>query len=238
MSGRWVAGVDGCRAGWVLALGRVRGRRVDHLRVMLCPDFGAVLAVQPSPRVWAVDMPIGLLTRPSPGGRLCDRAARRVLGRRASSVFSPPTRPLLAASRYDTARRAGLTRQAFGLLPKIREVDALMSPRLQRRVLEAHPELAFATGAGHPMRFNKKTASGRRERLRALRIAAPNLAAGTRRILRALEASLPSRHVAADDLLDAVALVLTAHRVLTGRAVRLPDPPPRDRRGLRMEIWS
>jgi predicted RNase H-like nuclease len=48
---------------------------------------------------------------------------------------------------------------------------------------------------------------------------------------------LPRRATAPDDLLDAAACALAAERILAGRARRVPDDPPRDSRGLRMEIW-
>ena len=43
-----------------------------------------------------------------------------------------------------------------------------MTPALQQRVYEAHPELAFQALAGHPIQDRKKTVAGREERLRVL----------------------------------------------------------------------
>jgi predicted RNase H-like nuclease len=45
------------------------------------------------------------------------------------------------------------------------------------------------------------------------------------------------KDLAADDVLDAYALTWTALRIATGEARRLPSDPPRDRKGLRMEVW-
>ncbi len=60
------------------------------LRFELCAQFSEILALQPELLRAAIDIPIGLLDHPAQGGRECDRAARRVLGRgRQSSVFSP-----------------------------------------------------------------------------------------------------------------------------------------------------
>ena len=39
-----------------------------------------------------------------------------------------------------------------------------MTPDVQQRVHEAHPELAFMSLAGAPMQYNKKTLEGREER--------------------------------------------------------------------------
>jgi predicted RNase H-like nuclease len=160
----WVAGIDGCRAGWVVVLVEHKAGGVRHHHIRLCPSFADVLAMHPKPIAIAVDIPIGLLDRPEPSGRECDGQARKLLSRRAGSIFSPPTRPMLKATRYDQVRSQGLSIQSFNILPKIREVDRLMTPDVQQRVHEAHPELAFAALAGTPMQYNKKTLEGREER--------------------------------------------------------------------------
>jgi predicted RNase H-like nuclease len=235
---RWVAGVDGCRGGWVVVLiplGRegVRGEP----RVRLCPRFAQVLALPERPRPIVVDMPIGLLDAPRTGGRDCDRQARALLAARRSSVFSSPVRAALAARTYDEAQQlngAGLSRQVYGILAKIREVDRCLHPRLQRRVIEGHPELAFLRLAGAPLREPKKTPAGRARRLRLLREIVDVDAAWVARN----RAALGTGNAQPDDLVDACALALTARRVAQGKARRLPPGvPPRDHAGLRMEIW-
>src|SRR5262249_55874038 len=95
-----LAGVDGCRAGWVVVGARCDAQDAQGHRARIWARFDDVLSREPAPAVIAVDMPIGLLAAPQPGGRDCDRLARRLLGRRASSVFTPPARPLLEATHY------------------------------------------------------------------------------------------------------------------------------------------
>jgi len=207
-----VAGVDGCRRGWVVA--------TDYGAVSVAATIADVLALDVD--VVAIDMPIGL---PDAGQRACDVAARRELGARRASVFATPVRACLAATSYDEAlarHRAtdgrGLSRQAFNLLGKIRELDAVgPEPRLH----EAHPELAFARLLGHVPRHSKRTADGRAERLAALELDAPPACPGA----------------AVDDVLDALALVHTARRIARGTAVELGDGA-RDRRGIRMAVWA
>ena len=187
----------------------------------------------------AVDMPIGLLERAAPGGRECDREARALLGRpRASSVFSPPTRKALAARRYEEVAAlngAGMSKEAFNILPKIREVDALMDAALQDTVVEAHPELAFCRFAGRPMRHNKRTPDGRRERLSLLRRAARQslYRSGPRARSAWPEPRGPGRRAGC---------VCARYRrrpppTAGSRAASRQDEPPRDAKGLRMEIW-
>jgi predicted RNase H-like nuclease len=235
-----VAGVDGCSGGWVVVMAGYRARepRPVTMSARLCPTFADVLEIVPRPAAIAVDMPIGLLDRAIPGGRACDREARAVLGRmRGSSVFSPPSRPALGNSGYrDAIERNGLgmSMQTYNILPKVREVDEAMTPALQETIVEAHPELAFAGLAGQPMRHNKKTASGRRERLRCLREAF----AGALQDLLALRAQLGPGKAGLDDVIDACVLAHAAWRIVAGSASRLPaGAPPRDARGLRMEVW-
>lgn len=232
-----LAGVDGCKAGWVVVLAQAQARDARSHQVLVCASFAEVLALTPSPTVLAVDMPIGLLTVPQPGGRVCDRLARQVLGRRASSVFTPPIRRLLNATNYAQVRHRGLTIQAFHILPKIRQVDRVLTPALQQRVYEAHPELAFYALAGQPMRERKKVVAGREERLQALEQASTSLMANIRQAVTQALQHYPRSQVAPDDLLDAYVLVHTAWRILHRQAICLPSPPPCDARGLRMEIW-
>lgn len=191
-----VAGVDGCRGGWVLAT-RDGVHVVRTFAEIVAERFELVL----------VDIPIGLLEE---GPRACDVEARKLLGARRSSVFPAPPRRLLGARRY-----AGqCSKQLWNILYKIREVDRAMTPRLQRRIREAHPEVAFALLGGAPMRHSKKTREGLAER-RALVGPVPRLAGA-----------------AVDDVLDAFALLRSASR--TDRLV-LGDGQ-RDSRGLRCEI--
>ncbi|HVL87779.1 MAG TPA: DUF429 domain-containing protein [Candidatus Thermoplasmatota archaeon] len=223
---RGAFGVDGCRGGWVAVCARG-----DALRApVVAPAFSEVLQLARGAPA-AVDMPIGLLDAPEDGGRACDREARRALGYpRSLSVFSPPSRAQLS---FTAHMRSKLSAQTRNLVPKIVEVDAVIKPRLQRRVVEAHPELAFATLLGRPARHYKKTREGRNERLEALEAPFP-------RVGRWLEEHLPDarrRGAGVDDLLDAAALAELAARK-PDRSRRFPERPPRDARGLRMEIWG
>lgn len=232
----WVAGVDGCRAGWVVVLIQHTPDRQEH-HIRLCTHFAEVLSLPPQPAVIAVDIPIGLVDTPQPGGRECDRQARRLLGRRASSVFTPPTRALLAATHYEQVRSHGVSIQAFGILPKIREVDQLMTPQLQTSVHEAHPELAFRFLAGAPMQHNKKTLAGREERLQALAQASGGMFSGIRETLVNALKTYKRSQLVPDDLLDAYILAWLALRIVDRQANRVPCDPPIDQKGLRMEIW-
>lgn len=236
----WTAGVDGCRGGWLVLLAgfTADGRAPVTADAHLCESFAQVLGLIPHASAIALDMPIGLLERAVPGGRECDRAARAVLGRpRASSVFSPPARSALVNDGYRDAMRrngAGMSKQAYNILPRIREVDEAMSAALQRRVFEAHPELVFARIAGRPMRHAKRTAAGAQERMVCLRAAWGRALPDPVGVRTALGRAA----VALDDVRDAAALAHAAWCIGRGEARRLPAMPPVDARGLRMEVWG
>ncbi len=287
-------GVDGCRAGWVVA---ESDPALSALTFEIVPTFAALLArLGGGPAVVGVDIPIGL-----PGGlrsgsagagrgvalptrRRADGAARTFLGpRRAASVFSAPCRPTLAATSYreacalEAAARGhgvGLSQQAYNIIPKIREVDRAVTPAHQRPVSavagggvwvrEAHPEVTFAVlaglangtdGAGHGMVHSKRgcascrpgTCPGEVDRLALLRPWAPAFDPGAvRRVLierhRAATPGWSGAVVGRDDIVDAVACLVTARRIADGVARTFPenippeDGPACDARGLRMEI--
>ena len=235
-----VAGVDGCRAGWVAVLRRA-GADGSDAEFRLCPSFADVIALSREVAMVALDMPVGLLDTAARGGRACDRSARALLGRpRASSVFSPPVRGALGADDYSSALRAnrassrdgiGISKQCFGLFKKLREVDAAMTPALQERIREAHPEIAFLEIGGAPARHPKRCAAGHAERREFLREA--GLGAAGEGI-----AGFRGPGWGDDDVIDALALTWSAARILAGTALRLPASPMRDARGLAMEIWA
>ena len=216
-----VLGVDGCRKGWaVVAL--EDGRLAD---AWLAPSFAGL--IDDAATVIGVDMPMGETT---PGARACEREARRFLGARRSTIFTPP--PLAAAvDDYEEAKQLALvltgkriSRQAWHLLPKMLDVVPHWRDD-PARIREVHPECAFSVMAGAPLAASKKTIQG---------------AAQRRKLLGAQGIDVPThgvRGAASEDVIDAAAVAWTAHRVATGFARSLPDPPERDPDGRPVAIW-
>lgn len=209
-----VLGVDGGRGGWIGAL--VEDDRVSWVGL---PDIAAALALDVA--AVGVDMPIGL---PDTGRRECDLLAKQVLGQAHPRVFLTPPRGVLAASTYAEARPLhrdltgglGMSAQTWGLVAKIREVDAHAD---DPRLVEVHPELSFAALAGRVL-ASKHSTTGLDERRRALQQWLPGLD------------EVPW----GDDGLDALAAAWSATRWLAGSARSLPADPPTDRRGRPMRI--
>jgi predicted RNase H-like nuclease len=234
----WLAGVDGCPAGWMVAFVRPSG---DEVRLRVVARFAAIATAPEAPAVIAVDMPIGLPARIGPDGRGPERAVRRLLGERQSSVFPVPSRAAIYALTYlDACRIALLTsdpprsvqKQLFLIGPRIREVDEALraDAALAARVFEVHPELAFWRLNGErPLALPKKVKAGLALRRRLL------IAAG---FPRAAVGAPPPKGAGPDDVLDALACAAIARRIHAGVAQPFPEAPQRDEYGLRMAIWA
>jgi predicted RNase H-like nuclease len=249
----WLAGVDGCTAGWIVTFVRPKG---DEGRLCILPNFADVLTAPEKPIVVAVDMPIGLPDHSPPKGRLPESAVRPLLGDRKSSVFRIPSRSAVYAGvqslpadpteRFfhacDIARRTSddkkaFAKQGFYIFPKIVEVDGLLREHkeLAKRVFEIHPEVAF-------WRLNGERALSEPKKVRN-RLHEPGLA--QRRTLLVND-GLPAyivnsavpRGAAADDLLDALACAAIARRIYSKRAQSFPSSPEHDAFGLAMAIWA
>ncbi len=208
-----MAGVDGVRDGWIVAL------VPDDLRVAWarCPDARAVLAATDGCAAVAVDVPLAL---PVDGYRSSERRARERLGPARSSIFYTPVRAVLdctdhrqacAVSRAATGKAISL--QTWGIVPKIRDWDAAgPGPH----VVEAHPELSFRAMDPDREFAGKKTARGAAGRMAAL-----GRWLGAPAVPEAL-AGVPDG-VPLEDALDALACAWTARRFARGGHEALSD---------------
>ena len=243
MSPPWLAGVDGCSAGWVAAFVRPDGGDA-HVRIV--PRFADVLAAPEAPAIVAVDMPIGLPDRIGSDGRGPERAIRPLLGARQSSVFSVPPRAAIYAADFAAACAASLaasepprkvSKQLFMIAPKIREVDAVLRADQARaaHVYEVHPELAFWQLNGERALDEPKKVKGT--------CYGPGLALRRRLLIAAglpehVVTAAPPKGAGADDLLDALACAAIARRLHAGAARSFPASPARDAFGLPVAIWA
>lgn len=228
-----VVGVDGCLGGWLaMAYDSENGTLAPRFH----PTLKELLDAYPGAASVAVDIPLGLLEG---APRRCDIEARRALGPRRSSVFPAPDPRIVNALSYEDASALsrslsgkGISWQAFGIFEKVAEANLLVTPTLQERVIEVHPELSFwALANGRPMEHPKRTPEGYDERRALLDAAFAGIAIPLRADARRL-----ARPAVADDVLDAIVAVWTARRYAEGRSGRLPAEPQTDARGLRVEM--
>lgn len=171
-------GADGARGGWLTALAYGTSLEdIQRVELTLAPDFEALVALRTAPVPMAVDIPMGLLD--AVALRPCDAKARELLRDRASTVFEPASRPLLAAvshvevrsmtakARNTDASARGLSVQAYGIVPKMKEADEFLQahPEAQEWLWEVHPELSFWDLADTKVLPSKTSVAGAAERL-------------------------------------------------------------------------
>jgi predicted RNase H-like nuclease len=221
-------GADGARGGWLTARGYGdQTGEVTRVALRLARTFDELVALRDGDAPAAVDIPMGLLESVDP--RPCDKQARSILGTRANAVFAPPSRPLLAAATYADARdlvaatklktpdAKGLSAQAFGIAPKMRDVDEYLRSHAgaQAWLWECHPELSFLTLAKGEVLRDKKSVSGQARRLELITERFP----GILDEFVAFEES--SRAAELPDALDALVALVTALRVRSGEYKQL-----------------
>jgi predicted RNase H-like nuclease len=250
-----IVGVDGCPGGWIAVS---RNQTGELPNVAVHKDFASLVAAYPATAIIAVDMPIGLPERASLGGRGAEQAVRPYLGARQSSVFSVPSRAAVYAEtgsfaseeeRYVAHKRASdiafktsdpprkISIQAFGLFPKIRQLDASLrgDAALATRVFESHPEFAFSVlNGGAPMHHPKKI----KGRVNDAGMLERKMLMASKELARAFLDQPSPKGAGDDDFLDACVMMLIAERIQSGTARPYPDPPGRDAFGLPIAIWG
>lgn len=220
-------GVDACKKGWIGFSSDARGYFGPTLSALVeeAVTDGELAVV-------AIDIPIGL---PTSGLRMADVLARKLVGRRASSVFATPVRAALAAATHEEATAVsvrltgkGISQQAFRIGAKILEVDAWARADPGCAVIEVHPEVCFATMAGRPLPHAKSTWAGLEERRALLQ---------AQGIVVPADLGLAGQHAAPDDVLDAAAASWTAARFASSVAVSYPSTPESFGDGHAAAIW-
>ena len=235
-------GVDGCKAGW-FSVGLDRDGFETEVFCTFSVPAGPLPPCQAHSRRypdWAPREQRRARLRPRGPGEAGQAT-------RASSVFPTPTRQTVqqasrapcdyeaAAVREREVAGKGTSKQSFAIAPKIAEVDEVIrarGPGAEPVVREVHPELLFCTlNRAKPMESPKKRKQGRDERLCVLRREEPR----TQEIYDKTRARFRRNVVANDDIVDALAAAVVAHHH-HGQLRTLPECPPKDAKGLRMEI--
>ncbi len=233
-------GIDATRFGWVGAgIGKNTGE------IYFNQKFADLIKKISSPSRILVDMPIGLSDKniafyPQ---RPCDTAARKLLGKKHSSIFSPPCIEALYKNNYADASRINfevlgkkLSKQSWNIIPKIREVNAFLHlhPEWRGRILESHPELAFQyLNDNQNLLHSKKTKEGITERVQILKKHYP----AAKSIFHTfLDVNALQKKANKDDIADALSLAVLNYT--RGEKLRnISDKYPEDSLGNRMGIW-
>ncbi|NAZ45868.1 DUF429 domain-containing protein [Vibrio toranzoniae] len=203
-------GIDGCMAGWIAWI--VSDNQAPTFKVVNTLDE---LVDELAGSTTLIDMPIGFSDVQTPD-RLCDKAARRFLtSKRGSSVFPVPCREAVYQTDYIAACLANVqqldkkfSKQTWGIVPKIRELDELIEAHPNLLIRESHPEVVFAALKGEPLTFSKRTQEGKEERLFVIQQLAPQWIDG----LALAISNTKRKDVAIDDIYDAFVLMLIAYQ--------------------------
>lgn len=241
-------GVDWASRGWLVV-----ATDGDDWTARMHPSIHSVWYTHADAKTILVDIPIGL---PESERRGCDRGAKEFLGSgRARSVFWTPCRKAVEADTYEDAKRANidargdsLSSQAWGMSPRIQEVDRFLrdTTEAQNTIVESHPEVCFRAFAERNL-SSKHVSDGlhaRRELLEEIDES-----------VEGVYESLVDDHIESppqwarrignsnrDDLLDAMALALTAKvgennfkRILDSAEANV-ESIPKDRENVPMQI--
>ena len=197
-----VAGVDIAGGAWLVIW--LEGSRIAGFEIL-----ESLEGQLDDAEVVAIDVPLHLPEERI--GRAAEDEARRLLGRRSSTIFSSLPLPLYEGGYTESERLAARDRYGRSFSKQAWNIGwAVLDARRARRPswIETHPELAFAAMTGGPLP-SKKSWDGVRRRLDALE------AAGLR--IPALGARLRP-----DDVIDAVVCAEVARRHARGETSFVP----------------
>lgn len=227
-------GIDGTKGGWLAACIKADAVSIQLYRTIheLCAEYSDADSI-------LIDIPIGLPE--SDTDIRPDNMLRNHLKGKASSVFNTPCRQAVYAADYEGANATnkavmgkGLSKQSFAICEKIEEVDAFLQSNTawKNRLVESHPEYGFAIlNVGAPVLESKKEQAGASARICLLR---PHIADLDGLLTKVSgDAAVKNR---LDDILDALCLAVIGELGMTHGFCTLPDLPPTDSKGLKMQI--
>lgn len=230
-----ISGVDGCRGGWVAFHfdGKIwSGNLFEGINELYRTSESQLILI---------DIPIGLRKNEF-SERLCDLEARKIFEKRKSSIFPAPSRFAIDCNEYRVASQKnreatgrGLSKQTYGIIPKIREVDNFIrsgyyNPK-KKKIREVHPEICFwGLNGRSEMKYNKKSALGICERMKVLGAYIKNL----NKIFDNTRSRYKKNQVADDDIIDAMVCAVSA--LFNESLSTFPASPEKDTNGIPMEI--
>jgi predicted RNase H-like nuclease len=238
-------GIDGCRGGWFAVFLAAENDQNCEWEIGLFPSFSSLIDFlkknygQAEPLI-LIDIPIGLKNGGS-GERLSDIRARRILKARKSSIFPVPCREAVYAESYEKACEINkeltgksISRQAWNIIPKIRDVDAFLAKNevFRGKVKETAPEVCFQALTDSPMKYPKKSPEGFSERMKALK----SICLAADKIADSALSKYRRKEVAKDDILDALAAAVTAKMGQKYGFQYVPGESEKDSEGLNIQM--
>lgn len=199
------AGIDGCKAGWIMV--KKAGANYEF---GIWENIPELIHSNAEVRRFLIDIPIGLGSQSQP--RTIDQTLRCELGKRSSTVFNAPVREAAYAKNYEEAKAKNksiegksLSIQSFNICPKIRETDKFLIANNHIDIIESHPELCFKYLNDREVVSSKKsTPEGIEVRLNILRRYDSQVPELFQKILSETQRKQAKK----DDIIDAICLCL------------------------------
>jgi len=216
-----IIGIDGCKRGWFSVWQNPDDTiqssifsTLNHLKDFFNDEAHLIIGI---------DMPV-ILSDVIP--READQLPRKLLSKKASSVFTAPTPEMLEQPNYERASYVSkrlfgksMSLQSWYLFPKIKDVQTIIHDA-HINLYEIHPELSFrAMNHEEVILESKKSKEGFEIRNALLRRHFESFDFESIRNL------YPRKDVMDNDILDAMAVLWSTKRIQANEASFLPKIP-------------
>lgn len=216
-----IIGIDGCKSGW-FSIWENQDKSI-HSAVFSNLNELKNFFKNESQLILGIDMPV-VLSEVIP--RQADQLARKLLSKKASSVFTAPTPEMLDQPNYEKASLVSkrlfgksMSLQSWYLFPKIKDVQTMIHHE-DMQIYEIHPELSFrAMNNEQVILESKKTQEGFALRNALLSMHFKNF------IFEDIRNQHARKDVMDNDILDALAVLWSAKRIQSNQASYLPQAP-------------
>jgi predicted RNase H-like nuclease len=216
-----IIGIDGCKSGW-FSIWENQDKSI-HSSVFSNLNELKNFFKNESQLILGIDMPV-VLSEVIP--RQADQLARKLLSKKASSVFTAPTPEMLDQPNYEKASLVSkrlfgksMSLQSWYLFPKIKDVQTMIHHE-DMQIYEIHPELSFrAMNNEQVILESKKTQEGFALRKALLSMHFKNF------IFEDIRNQHARKDVMDNDILDALAVLWSAKRIQSNQASYLPQAP-------------
>ena len=216
-----IIGIDGCKSGW-FSIWENQDKSI-HSSVFSNLNELKNFFKNESQLILGIDMPV-VLSEVIP--RQADQLARKLLSKKASSVFTAPTPEMLDQPNYEKASLVSkrlfgksMSLQSWYLFPKIKDVQTMIHHE-DMQIYEIHPELSFrAMNNEQVILESKKTQEGFALRNALLSMHFKNF------IFEDIRNQHARKDVMDNDILDALAVLWSAKRIQSNQASFLPQTP-------------
>ena len=216
-----IIGIDGCKSGWF----SVWENQDKSIQSSVFSNLNELknFFKNESRLILGIDMPV-VLSEVIP--RQADQLARKLLSKKASSVFTAPTPEMLDQPNYEKASLVSkrlfgksMSLQSWYLFPKIKDVQTMIHHE-DMQIYEIHPELSFrAMNNEQVILESKKTHEGFALRNALLSMHFKNF------IFEDIRNQHARKDVMDNDILDALAVLWSAKRIQSNQASYLPQAP-------------